>query len=447
MTTLTGRVAVLSSNPETVFEEYSMNNDTAGSTIMSVLFGVAQHDDDLRRKQLERFACQYAQPLVNYLIRKNWAIADEARDLVQEFWLDKLIEPDPSVNLVALYLQSQWRQTSREENSFRKYLLRSLSNFYIDYTRRKRPVIGIEGVEQIASEADYQTFDAVWANSLLRTIVTRVRDECLVNDQQLMWQLFCRQIVLPKLTGNGPPGYALLASEFGFSDARSAGNAVRTVIRKFQSHLKNCVRDYLPINSIGKSDEMVDEEFSEIVKILSKPGLLEREMFEDIIVTKDSQLGPDESFFMNNVASTHNLLVDPQESLYASDDDIAHRWLQIRSNSIAQWLGTECEDSEECKQSNFSDLAHGRFLSEDTLLNIRNTAKQLAKVTGDEPQLLLATIYLLAIASCFQHHSKLLTSDPAKKIRLRVDQIIHMKWLDNGTREYLTTFAAALSKQ
>ena len=97
------------------------------------------------------------------------------------------------------------------------------------------------------------------------------------------------------ITNNGPPGYALLATEMGYSDARSAANAVRTVIRKFQSHMKSCISDYLPIKDITDSENRVEQEFSEILELLSKPGILDRELFDDVIGDGTSKIEPDDS--------------------------------------------------------------------------------------------------------------------------------------------------------
>ena len=311
-----------------------MTFDNAGSTIMSILFGVAHKDDALRREQLERFASQYTQPLVDYLERSKRVDSLDASEIVQEFWLVKLIQPNPEDNLVAKYLESLRNRLDDATDSFRKYLLRSISNHYLDSLRkRKLNVVSLEQLEgfDVVSDSDCNIFDSVWANSLLRQVVTRVRSECRANDQLAMWQLFCRQIVLPQLTNNGPPGYALLATEMGYSDARSAANAVRTVIRKFQSHMKSCISDYLPIKDITDSENRVEQEFSEILELLSKPGILDRELFDDVIGDGTSKIEPDDSksSFINLPEQSSNFLVGPEQSLYAKDEDIEFRWRQI----------------------------------------------------------------------------------------------------------------------
>lgn len=425
-----------------------MTFDNAGSTIMSILFGVAHKDDALRREQLERFASQYTQPLVDYLERSKRVDSLDAAEIVQEFWLVKLIQPNPEDNLVAKYLESLRNRLDDATDSFRRYLLRSISNHYLDSLRkRKLNVVSLEQLEgfDVVSDSDCNIFDSVWANSLLRQVVSRVRSECRANDQLAMWQLFCRQIVLPQLTNNGPPGYALLATEMGYSDARSAANAVRTVIRKFQSHMKSCISDYLPIKDITDSENRVEQEFSEILELLSKPGILDRELFDDVIGDGASKTEPDDSksSFINLPEQSSNFLVGPEQSLYAKDEDIEFRWRQILAMPIAGWLESVGEPLEEPLDDRFKSLACGNFFSESVVLHIRNTAKKLARATGDEPPAILAAIYLLAIASGYTHHGQILSSDPKEKIQGRISQIIRYPWLDRNSKAFLSATAHA----
>lgn len=239
--------------------------DSAGSTIMSVLLGIAQSDESERKQYLERFASQYTQPLVEYLCRAKQLGPEEAADLVQNFWLAKLILPKPADNLVAKYLDAQRTKHDDAQNSFRSYLMRSIANHCLDDARiSKRKPLSLQDVPgfDIPEKLDNYTFDTAWANAILRKIVNDVRDECRANEQEEMWTLFCRQIVLPKLTGTSPPGYAQLAQEFDYSSTRSATNAVRTVIRKFQRILKQHIRNYLPIIELERSDSLIETEVS-----------------------------------------------------------------------------------------------------------------------------------------------------------------------------------------
>lgn len=302
----------------------------------------------------------------------------------------------------------------------------------------------MEGFD-VVSEQDCQAFDAAWANSILWTCINEIHQECIDNDQMPMWQLFCSQIVLPKLWGTPPPGYATLATKFDFSDARSAANAVRTVIRKFQSHLKTRVLDYLPVEPTEESNRGIEQECSAILALLSKPGALDSRLFEDVVkhVDPDQRRGP-ESSFMGIAVDERPFLTDPSQSLYSTDSDFLFRWQQLLKTPIGNWLTSHSESCDPNLITTFRDMARGQALSTDLLLSIRNTAKRLAREEQDEPQVILATLYLASIANAQRNHDTLLTADPPTKILRRIDQILQHTWLDSDSRQLLSRFQSSL---
>lgn len=425
-----------------------MTFDFTNSTIMSVLFGVAQHDQAQRRQQLERFALQYTQPLVTFLCRTKRIEPEQAEEIVQDFWLAKLVLPSPDQTIAAKYLVKVRETAATSPGSFRRYLMRSIGYHFLDRMRRnKNAPASLDGMEgfDVVSEQDCQAFDAAWANSILRTCINEVHQECIANDQIPMWQLFCSQIVLPKLWGTPPPGYATLATKFEFSDARTAANAVRTVIRKFQSHLNARVLDYLPVEPSEKSNRSIEQECSAILALLSKPGALDSKLFEDVVrhVAPDERRGP-ESSFMGISVDERPFLTDPSQSLYSTDADFHFRWQQLLITPICKWLASHAESCDATLPTTFRDMARGQTLSTELLLSIRNTAKRLAREEQDEPQVILATLYLASIANGQRNHNTLLTADPPAKILRRIDQILQHSWLDSDTRQLLSRFQSSL---
>ena len=417
---------------------------------MSLLLGVSQIDDSCRRSQLERFAVQYTQPLVMFLVGTKRMPVEEASEIVQDFWLAKLISPAPTENLVAKYLETVREEQGVRRSFFRKYLMRAVSNFYLDKLRRNRnPTFSIDEIATVAApESSHDdTFDIAWANSIFRMIVDAVRAECKRKNQESLWLLFCKQIVVPKLTGQLPPGYAQLAAELNFPDAQSAANAVRTVIRKFQSHLRGRVRDYLPVELVDESDSWIESECIEIIDVLSKSSVLDVKLFDDII----QELQLEESTFifkeqsmMEHVAIDQPFLVDPQTSLYATDDDLKLFWFQRLNTKVSDWLSSIKAGANVTSLLTFRDLVAGEAISEEDLHVIRNAAKRLSRLQSDEPTCVLATIYLAAIASGFNQHQKLLSNDPPVKIVSRMEQVISYAWLDQDTRQLLKRFVASL---
>lgn len=425
-----------------------MSFENAGSTIMSVLFGITDQNDRARSVYLERFVHQYSQPLVDFLCKAKMQTEEDALDLVQSFWVSKLLQPSPNENIVAKYLSAIKRPESDRPLTFRQYLLRSISNQLLDSLRRKKR-LDMQSLDQLegfdaVSQKDIDVFDNAWANRLLRTVVNNVHDECYQNNQMGMWKLFLRQLILPRLTNSSPPGYAELALAMGFRDARSASNAVRTVIRKFQSHMRQCIGDYLPVSSLAESDEGVTEEFDEIISLLSKPGALDPVIFGDVL--KDCSdvggLSTRNLSHFSNIGVQHEdgFLSDPDKTLYASEVDIECRWLQLRESSIAQWLKSLGGTLDAPSEATFESLARNEFLPEQSIMEIRNVAKRAAREPEDEPVVIFGLIYLLAIAVGFEHHHRIFSSDPLEKIKIRMSQLLAFPWLDNNSKETLQTF-------
>ena len=430
-----------------------MSFENAGSTIMSVLFGVVDESNRIRDVYLERFVHQYSQPLVDFLRKAKMQTEEDANDLVQTFWVSKLLQPPPSETLVAKYLSAVARSEVKSTLPFRQYLLRSISNQLLDCLRSKKRLgaVSLDQLEgfDVVSQQDIEIFDNAWANRLLRTVINNVHDECRQNNQMEMWNLFLRQLIVPRLTNSSPPGYAELALTMGFRDARSAANAVRTVIRKFQSHMRRCIGEYLPVNSLAESEAGISVEFDEIIAMLSKPGALDHSMFDDVL--KDSHIvggianGNAGHFSSISVKSEESFWSSPEKTMYASDADVECRWIQLCDLSIVSWLEPLGGKLNSPSVATLKALTRSEFLPEQTIVEIRNVAKRASREPEDEPVVLYGLIYLLAIAVGFEHHNRIFSSDTAEKIKLRMNQMVEFSWLDNNSRETLHSFIRANS--
>ncbi len=421
-----------------------VSND-AGSTITSILEGVTDQDSKLRKLHMERFAEQYSQPLVAYLCNVKRESEEAAYDLVQTFWLKKLVEPAPQDSLVAKYLRAKTTLGAEDNISFRAYLMRSIARFHIDHLRANKRTVSLEAMEgfDVESNQDQVEFDRLWANRILKDVVLSVRDECQHHQQHQMWQLFLRQILIPNLDGSDPPGYADLSRDLGYSDPRQAANAVRTVIRKFQSHMRRKIADYLPVTHKSHGEEAVEAELEEILKMLSRPGSLDRELFEGLVEHRQPVTSTNSSFVHNFSLvdhADHTFLSSPEQSLYRTPQDMQVRWEQLLSRDINEWLAIWSANDRIVGTHAFHDLAAGLELEENSLLIIRNTAKNAARRPEDEPLEVLSLIYQLAIASGWQHHGKLLSSDPMTKVQQRMQRFLDLPWLDNASRKTLKRF-------
>ena len=418
--------------------------DDAGSTIMSILYGVADPSDQLRRIHMEQFATQYTEPLVSYLIKVRGQPEDLVRDVVQSFWMKKLIEPKTSENIVSKYLSLYREQTSKSNLNFRSYLCTSIKRFLIDQLRSHKHLASLdymEGIDLITVE-DERGFDGIWANQILRRTVLGVQSECASNQQSGMWQLFLRQVLLPNLYSLKPPGYAELSQQLGYSDSKQASNAVRTVLRKFQNHLKHCIEDYLPVDASADRTVAIQNEANEILRVLSDPHSLDHELFEEIVkpfISTDIKANCPISTFSFS-GGTQSFLQQPEESLYGTTQDLHCRWKQLMETEVYRWLDMLNELAGCEKSVRFLDVARAQKLPLDLLNHLRNVAKKASKQQIEEPVEILSTIYHLAIASAYINYGQVLSSDPIAKIRNRVQLLLKADWIDGNTRSLFSEF-------
>lgn len=228
-------------------------------------------------------------------------------------------------------------------------------------------------------------------------------------------------------------------------DARSAANAVRTVIRKFQSHMKHCIGDYLPVSSLSELESGISEEFREIMALLSTPGALDQTMFDDLIANCGLRLSRshDSCSFSGMSQSAPSFFTGPEQTLYTTDVDIGFRWQQLRESPIAAWLESVGVLADESCKATFVELARGAFFDENVVTAIRNGAKKAARDPEDEPVIILGLIYLLAIATGFKHHRRIFSSDPVAKIHSRMSPLVQLAWLDDESKATLRAFIDA----
>ncbi len=427
----------------------TIENSGASGTDLPTLNGVADRNNPKRDVYLRQFAEQYRSLLVEYLRARGSLSEAEASDTVHSFLQTKILTDEAKVNLVVKYLEFRQEDSEKKAVKFRYYLKSSLWNYFLDLKRlqNRLPTTSISGLSgfDVGSNDDAILFDKVWLNGLLRKVIIDVRDECHKKKQLDKWELFLRQIVLPRLLNVSTPGYAELSSDLGFKTPRSASFAVRTVIRKFQSHLRTAIADYLPEDSILGAESCVDEEYNDIMSLLTEPRVVEIDMLSELI--GDLELSKRNSLMSdvpdNVVAGERTFLFDPEMTMYATGRDFEYRWGQLRETRISDWLTSWDTPLENSEDLTLEDLACGAKMSDKLIEAVRNTAKRAAREPDDEPIAILGLIYLLAIAVGFKHHQRIFSSEKVPKIRARMNQLVSVPWLDENSKQTLKFFLDA----
>lgn len=415
--------------------------DDAESTVMSILQGVANGQHSRRQVSLQRFCLTYTQPLVNYLVKAKRLHEDHAADLVQDFWLSKMLKPAPDGNLVAKYLVAQ---KSRESSSFRSYLSVSLNNFLRSKYRSadasmRQLQLSVDQLEgwEVPSPEDLDQFDLEWANHVLVVALERVRQECDSEKLRFKWEVFTKLILRPYATYQSRPSYAALADELGLQNPKEIGTSLTTFKRIFMRHLQIAVQDYLPADSREESIAEAQGEVAILLAKLSKVGGLQLPLAKWGVANR-----PDHSACSLNL---NNLML---ASLIQSDEDHQTAWANLRKLNLFDILEIRVDNS---TTVTVACLVAGEIRDVRELNQIRSSAKRLGSGAGVEeataPRLnrkIYGLIYLIAIASAKEFLNENISNQSDSQLATLAESFVGENWIDESTKQLLNRYRARL---
>jgi RNA polymerase sigma-70 factor (ECF subfamily) len=174
------------------------------------------------RKALGPLIQRYEGPLRAYLTRERRLDADRADDLLQGFFLARVLTGD----LLA--------RADQHRGRFRTLVLAALNNFVASERRyqvaaKRSPghavLAGVRDLEEKLPDPDSpsQIFEAAWARQVFGEVLERVRERCRQDGREdLAGVLECR------LLAERPASYDELVRRFGYQTPGQASNAVRT---------------------------------------------------------------------------------------------------------------------------------------------------------------------------------------------------------------------------
>jgi len=406
---------------------------------MSILHGVAE-SDSVRQASLERFCVTYTKPLVNFLVKAKRLTEDDALDLVQDFWLNKMLEPPPDSNLVAKYLIAR---TEYATASFRSYLSVSLNNYLRSKYRstgesKRRAQVSIEQLDGWEPESpnDSEQFDVAWANHLLVMVLERVRRECDSPALRIKWTIFTRLILQPYASNAPRPSYAILASELGIQNTKEIGTSLTTFKRIFLRNLHIAVQDYLPANSGKDSVAAAQAEVATLLSKLSRDGGLQMPLSEwGVVGVGDSS----HSLTLMNLAASN---------LINTSDDYHAAWNCLRATSLSDALGVQ---PSKFKYMTVEHMMRGVNYEVEVLDQIRVQSKTLGSSSVNDQveglplnRKLYGLVYLIAIASAKIHFNKSLSSQSTEQLSVLAKSFCNESWIDEETKGFLWRFDRAI---
>ena len=232
---------------------WSLIEDTGGS------------DGDKNGVLIELLLKKYWKPVYCYL-RRHGHGNEEAKDLTQGFFQEvvlgrKLID-----------------KADRTKGRFRSFLLTALNRYLINIhheqsTRRHIPRAKISSMDMddmselpqsVSTLTPEDSFTYAWVSELLEQVLTEVKAECEKTDKMLHWQIFRDRALRPIMEGSAAPSLETVCRKYGLSDTAKASNMIVTVKRRFQTLMRQHLRDTV------MSDKEAEEELKEIRRFLPK---------------------------------------------------------------------------------------------------------------------------------------------------------------------------------
>jgi len=416
-----------------------MFSEEAQSTVMTILNNAASPDEHLRRGAIERFCVTYAQPLKDYLKSSKRISEDEAEEVVQSFFSQKLFNANGSAPFIEAFLK---KKAETPDLSFRRYLASSVSNHYISLARkgnREAPVADLRYVLDVqkAESAEDDIFDVAWANHLMIRVLDNVRLDCVQSRQLDLWQIFEAHVLAPAIAGRPSPGYAELARRFDLRDPKQAANRLQTVSRKFQRYVAKAVNDYLPRTQGDRELDDTTHEIQEMVAILSKPGGLR------LTVNHDSEDNYSDAYGFSEKPSRNGMShfdLFAELNLFDSTADLNVAWEHILQLPFGRWLFAATDVAPECCLRDMLDEA---FADIDLCDRVRSRAKQLGtrqnKVTESGlPSIFLAVTYLLAIVVAKTRAKTQISTLSDERLATKAERLVASPWLDEESRKLLS---------
>ena len=209
---------------------------------------------------------KYWKPVYCYLRHKGYD-NESSKDLTQGFFCEIVLGRE----LI--------KQADQSKGRFRTFLLTALEHYVVNVYRRDKAVKRSPrgqllqfdnfdeavGFEVPAAATPERIFQYAWASKILDEALTKVEQDCRDTGKTVHWQVFRARILSPILDDSAPPPLKEICSRYGVENETRASNMIVTVKRRFSAVLKRCLRQFV------QSDSEVEDEFTELLRILSDP--------------------------------------------------------------------------------------------------------------------------------------------------------------------------------
>lgn len=235
------------------------------TTHWSLIQGVDSSNKDKSRALIGLLMNRYWKPIYCYLRRKG-CDNEQAKDLTQGFFHEVVLERHLIEN------------ADTAKGRFRSFLLMALDRYLVNIqqmeTAQKRmpkgKLVPIDMVEPpelpgtlMSSTAEY-AFCYAWVSDLLERVLQQVEARCYEDGKTIHWCIFRDRLLKPIIERSDPVSIKDLCARYGIEDSSKVSNMIVTVKRRFQTILKQHLRDTVI------SDDYVQAEVEEILRFFPK---------------------------------------------------------------------------------------------------------------------------------------------------------------------------------
>jgi DNA-directed RNA polymerase specialized sigma24 family protein len=236
------------------------------TTHWSLLQNIQATDEGDRNRALIGLLLErYWKPVYCYLRRQGCG-NEEAKDLTQGFFHEVVLNR----HLVD--------RADLAKGSFRSLLLHALRQYLLDERRKEEaqkriprerlvpldiadPPAIVAAVQALDPE---ESFNYAWKADLMDRALAEVRESYLREGMETHWCVFRDRVLEPVLQEQPAPSLGQICERYGIENEATASHMLLTVKRRFQTVLKDHVRQTV------LAGEGVEEEWQEILKLLEK---------------------------------------------------------------------------------------------------------------------------------------------------------------------------------
>ncbi len=208
---------------------------------------------------------KYWKPVYCYLRYKGYD-NEKAKDLTQGFFHEVVLG------------RKLIQQADKAKGRFRTFLLFALERYLKSQYRRQnakkrispKNLVSLEQIDPAqfpkhfdgSSKADY--FNYTWVSALLDRVLTELETQCRANKMDMHWQVFSQRVVLPIMQNTESPSLDRICNTYNIKSSQEASNMIVSVKRRFQTILRQCLRESV------SSDEDTNEELQELMEFFAK---------------------------------------------------------------------------------------------------------------------------------------------------------------------------------